>query len=73
MDTGNNRFSGNDRYSGLQGPERFFRYIRRLLYLEKKGWHHLGFQVSLLKLLPELTILNRMLSEAGGVENFGLP
>ena len=33
----------------------------------------LGFQVSLLKLLPELTILNRMLSEAGDLEKFGLP
>ena len=30
--TGNDRFRGNDRYSGLQGPDRFFRYIRRLLY-----------------------------------------
>ena len=34
MYTGNDRFSGNNRYSGLQGPDRFFRYIRRLLYLE---------------------------------------
>ena len=33
MYTGNNRFSGNDRYSGLQGPDRFFRYIRRYLPL----------------------------------------
>ena len=33
MYTRNDRFSGNDRYSGLQGPDRFFRYIRRYLYL----------------------------------------
>ena len=26
MYTGKDRFSGNDRYSGLQGPDRFFRY-----------------------------------------------
>ena len=32
MCTGNDRFSGNNRYSGLQGPDRFFRYIHRLLY-----------------------------------------
>ena len=32
MCTGNDRFRGNDRYSGLQGPDHFFRYIRRLLY-----------------------------------------
>ena len=32
MYTGNNRYRGNDRYSGHQGPDRFFRYLRRLLY-----------------------------------------
>ena len=33
MYIGNNPYSGNYRYSGLQEPDRFFRYIRRLLYI----------------------------------------
>ena len=37
MYTGNDRFSGNDRHSGLRGPDRFFRQIRRLLYCIKTG------------------------------------
>ena len=44
-------------------------------YIKKNGSRLLGFQASLLKLLPEvlLTILIGVLSEAGSPENFGLP
>ena len=30
-------YTGNDRYSELQGPDRFLRYIRRLLYTQNYG------------------------------------
>ena len=44
-------------------------------YIEKNGCRLLGFQASLLKLLPDvlLTILFVVLSEAGSSKNFGLP
>ena len=30
--TANNRYSGNDRYSGIKSPDRFFHYSGRCLY-----------------------------------------
>ena len=49
--------------------------VKWFYYIEKNGCRLLGFQASLLKLLPEvlLTILIGVLSEAGSSENFGLP
>ena len=49
--------------------------VNRLYYIEKNGFRLLGFEATLLKLLPEvlLTILIGVLSEAGRSENFGLP
>ena len=49
--------------------------VHRFYYIEKNGFRLLGFQATLLKLLPEvlLTILIGVLSEAGRSENFGLP
>ena len=36
LGTGNNQFSGNDRFNGHQTPDHFFRYIRRYLYFFAK-------------------------------------
>ena len=33
----NNRYSGNDRYSGIKSPDRFFRYSGRCLYSKLKN------------------------------------
>ena len=33
--TANNRYSGNDRYSGMKSPDRFFHYSGRCLYYVK--------------------------------------
>ena len=32
MITANDRYSGNHRYSGIKGPDRFFHYSGRCLY-----------------------------------------
>ena len=34
MITANDRYSGNDRYSEIKGPDHFFHYSGRCLYLE---------------------------------------
>ena len=54
--------------------------VKRLIALyygkiEESDWPRLGFQASLMKLLPEVLqiILIGVLSEAGSSENFGLP
>ena len=34
MITANDRYSGNNRYSGIKSPDRFFHYSGRCLYFE---------------------------------------
>ena len=45
-DTGNDRFSGNDHYSGLQGPDRFFPLYTSLTVLQYLLTSHEGLTVS---------------------------
>ena len=65
----NQKFTSLLKLADLKGSA----YGQMFLLHGKSAGRVSGFQACLLKLLPDVTILIGMLSEAGSPKNFGLP
>ena len=66
MNTANDRYSGNDHYSGIKSPDRFFHYSGRCLYLDlAKAYNTAKTDGTSSFIIFDKTEINRALASLG--------